>query len=285
MKKFRSAASRAWHSFKKNKPAVVGLVILAVFIFLAIFADMLVSYDAAIVQNRDARLVAPCAQYPLGTDHLGRNVLARIIHGARTSLSIGVIATAVSLFIGGLLGIIAGYAGGLVDSLITRTMDILMCIPGILLSLCIIAVLEPNTVNLLIAITISNVPGFARILRATVINMVGREYVDAARTAGADHSQIIRRHILPNTIGMVIVQATMSISGTIIFASGLSFLGLGVQPPTPEWGVMLSDAKKYMRECPYLLIAPGLSIALTALSFNLVGDGLRDVCDPRSLRS
>ena len=285
MKKFWKSLCRGWRTFKKNKPAVFGLIILGIFVFMAVFADVLVDYDTAILQNRDARLARPCAEYPLGTDHLGRDVLARIIHGSRTSLCIGVVATAVSLFIGGLLGLIAGYAGGWVDSVITRTMDILMCIPGILLSLCIIAVLEPNTVNLLIAITISNVPGFARILRATVINMAGREYVDAARTAGAGHIHIIRRHILPNTIGMVIVQATMSISGTIIFASGLSFLGLGVQPPTPEWGVMLSDAKKYMRELPYLLIAPGLSIALTALSLNLVGDGLRDMWDPRSLNN
>lgn len=284
MKKTWLTAGQMWSAFKKNKPALVGLVILSVFVFMAIFADVLVDYEVAVRQIRDARLVPPCAEHLLGTDHLGRDVLARIIHGSRTSLSIGTVATLVSLFAGGLLGIIAGYAGGWVDSVITRTMDVLMCIPSILLSLCIIAVLEPNTVNLLIAITISNVPGFARILRATVINMAGQEYIDASRTAGADHAYIIRRHIIPNTVGMVIVQATMSISGTIIFASGLSFLGLGVQPPTPEWGVMLSDAKKYMRDLPYLLIAPGLSIALTALSLNLVGDGLRDVLDPRSLK-
>lgn len=268
--------------FKKNKSAVIGLIIICVFIFMAVFADCIVDYDYAIMQDKTSRLVSPCRQHIFGTDHLGRDVFARIVHGSRTSLSLGVVSTVISLIIGGILGIMAGYFGKWTDSLITRIMDTLMCIPGILLSLCIIAVLGANTTNLLIAITISSVPGFTRMLRATVITMTSQEYIDAAKAAGSSHPRIIYTHILPNAIGMIIVQATMSISGMIVFASGLSFLGLGVQPPRPEWGVMLSDAKKYMRDYPYLLIFPGLSIALSALSLNLFGDGLRDALDPRS---
>lgn len=282
MEKKSTKFSYIWNSFKKNKAALAGLIIICIFIFTAIFADLIVDYDVAIAQNKYERLQGPSWEHFFGTDHLGRDVFARVVHGSRTSLSMGVVTTAISLFIGGLLGIIAGYFGGWIDSIITRIMDMLMCIPSILLSLCIITVLGTSTFNLLLAITISSVPGFTRILRATVITMTSQEYIDAAKTAGSSHFKIMRSHILPNAVGMIIVQATMSISGMIIFASGLSFIGLGVQPPVPEWGVMLSDAKKYMRYCPYLLIFPGMSIALTALSLNLLGDGLRDVLDPHS---
>ena len=282
MRKKSTKFSYIWNSFKKNKAALAGLIIICIFIFTAIFADLIVDYDVAITQNKYERLQGPSWEHFFGTDHLGRDVFARVVHGSRTSLAMGVVTTAISLFIGGLLGIIAGYFGGWIDSIITRIMDMLMCIPSILLSLCIITVLGTSTFNLLLAITISSVPGFTRILRATVITMTSQEYIDAAKTAGSSHFKIMRSHILPNAVGMIIVQATMSISGMIIFASGLSFIGLGVQPPVPEWGVMLSDAKKYMRYCPYLLIFPGMSIALTALSLNLLGDGLRDVLDPHS---
>lgn len=282
MEKKSTKFSYIWNSFKKNKAALAGLIIICIFIFTAIFADLIVDYDVAITQNKYERLQGPSWEHFFGTDHLGRDVFARVVHGSRTSLAMGVVTTAISLFIGGLLGIIAGYFGGWIDSIITRIMDMLMCIPSILLSLCIITVLGTSTFNLLLAITISSVPGFTRILRATVITMTSQEYIDAAKTAGSSHFKIMCSHILPNAVGMIIVQATMSISGMIIFASGLSFIGLGVQPPVPEWGVMLSDAKKYMRYCPYLLIFPGMSIALTALSLNLLGDGLRDVLDPHS---
>lgn len=271
-----------WILFKKNKAAVIGFCIISFFILVAIFADLIVPYDVAITQDKTARLMAPSLEHLFGTDHLGRDVFARIVHGARTSLAMGAVSTIISLFIGGVLGIIAGYFGGLIDSIITRIMDILMCIPSILLCLCIITVLGANTFNLLLAITISSVPGFTRILRATVLSMSSQEYIDAAKTAGSTHFRIMRRHILPNAIGMVIVQATMSISSMIIFASGLSFIGLGVQPPVPEWGSMLSDSQNFMREYPYLLIFPGSAIALTSVSLNLFGDGLRDVLDPRS---
>ena len=273
-----------WKSFKKNTAAMAGLIIITVFILLAVFADVIADYDLAIAQNKNERLLFPCSKHIFGTDHLGRDVFARIVHGSRTSLTLGVISTVISLVIGGALGIIAGYFGGWIDNVITRIMDTLMCIPSILLSLCIIAVMGANMTNLLVAITISSIPGFTRMLRATVITMASQEYIDAAKTAGSSHLRIMAKHVLPNAIGMIIVQATMSISSMIVFASGLSFLGLGVQPPRPEWGVMLSDAKKYMREYPYLLIFPGMSIALSALSLNLLGDGLRDALDPRSLK-
>lgn len=282
MWKNSNSLQQIWNQFKKNKPAIFGLIVICIFVIMAVFADVIVDYDYAVMQDRTARLLFPCPEHIFGTDHLGRDVFARIVHGSRTSLTLGVVSTVISLIIGGILGIIAGYFGKWIDSLIMRVMDTLMCIPGILLSLCIIAVLGANTVNLLIAVTISSVPGFTRMLRATVITMTSQEYIDAAKAAGGSHRKIICTHILPNAIGMIIVQATMSISGMIVFASGLSFLGLGVQPPRPEWGVMLSDAKKYMRNYPYLLIFPGISIALSALSLNLLGDGLRDALDPRS---
>ncbi len=282
MWKNSNSLQQIWNQFKKNKPAIFGLIVICIFVIMAVFADVIVDYDYAVMQDRTARLLFPCLEHIFGTDHLGRDVFARIVHGSRTSLTLGVVSTVISLIIGGILGIIAGYFGKWIDSLIMRVMDTLMCIPGILLSLCIIAVLGANTVNLLIAVTISSVPGFTRMLRATVITMTSQEYIDAAKAAGGSHRKIICTHILPNAIGMIIVQATMSISGMIVFASGLSFLGLGVQPPRPEWGVMLSDAKKYMRNYPYLLIFPGISIALSALSLNLLGDGLRDALDPRS---
>ena len=271
-----------WNCFKKNKPALFGLIVICLFIMTAICADLIVYYDLAITQEKTARLLFPCKDHIFGTDYLGRDVFARIIHGSRVSLSMGLISTTVSLCIGGFLGVIAGYFGGWIDSVITRIADTLMCIPSILFSLCVIATLGASTTNLLIAITVASVPGFVRILRATVIAMTSQEYIEAAKVAGSTHLEIICNHVLPNAIGMIIVQATMSIADMIIFASGLSFLGLGVQPPRPEWGIMLSDAKSYMREYPHLVIFPGLSIALCSLSLNLFGDGLRDMFDPRS---
>lgn len=274
---------RFWNCFKKNKPALFGLIIIIFFIAIAICADFIVNYNLAITQDKTARLLFPCKDHIFGTDYLGRDVFARIIHGSRISLTMGLVSTSLSLCIGGFLGIIAGYFGGWIDSIITRIADTLMCIPSILFSLCIIATLGANTINLLIAIIVASVPGFTRILRATVIAMTSQEYIEAAKIAGSTHWEIICNHVLPNAVGMIIVEATMSIADMIIFASGLSFLGLGVQPPRPEWGIMLADAKSYMREYPYLVIFPGLSIALCSLSLNLFGDGLRDVLDPRSV--
>lgn len=274
---------RFWNCLKKNKPALFGLIIIIFFIAIAICADFIVNYNLAITQDKTARLLFPCKDHIFGTDYLGRDVFARIIHGSRISLTMGLVSTSLSLCIGGFLGIIAGYFGGWIDSIITRIADTLMCIPSILFSLCIIATLGANTINLLIAITVASVPGFTRIFRATVIAMTSQEYIEAAKIAGSTHWKIICNHVLPNAVGMIIVEATMSIADMIIFASGLSFLGLGVQPPRPEWGIMLADAKSYMREYPYLVIFPGLSIALCSLSLNLFGDGLRDVLDPRSV--
>lgn len=282
MKTNTNLSAQLWRVFKKNRPALVGLVIILLFVFLALFADLIVTYQTAITMDKTARLMFPCREHIFGTDHLGRDVFARIVHGSRSSLTMGAVSTVISLVMGGIFGIIAGYFGGRIDSVITRIMDMLMCIPSVLLTLCITAVLTPNTANLLLAITISSVPEFTRIIRASVLSLMSDDYIDAAKAAGGTHLHIMLKHVLPNTMGMIIVQASMSIAGMIIFASGLSFLGLGVQPPAPEWGVMLSDAKKYMRQYPYLLIFPGLSIALAALSLNLLGDGLQDALDPRS---
>jgi peptide/nickel transport system permease protein len=270
-----------WGRLKKNKLAMVGLVIISVFIFAAIFADLIVDYhDMAITQSRN-RLAPPSLKHIFGTDHLGRDVFARIVHGGRLSLSLGFVSTAIALVIGGIFGAMAGYFGGRLDSIIMRIMDLLLSLPAILLALAIIAALGTSITNLVIAIVVANIPGFARIVRASVLTVVGQEYIEASKAIGMGSTRIILTNVIPNALGPIIVQATMAVAGMIIAAASLSFLGMGIQPPTPEWGAMLADAEGYMRHYPYLVIFPGLAIVLSALSLNLVGDGLRDALDPK----
>ncbi len=280
--KKRSQIGEIWRRMRKNKTAVLGLVIIAIFAFLAIFAGIICDYDSmAIHQNIAERLQGPSAVHWFGTDTYGRDVFARVIHGGRISLSVGFISVSISALFGGLLGATAGLYGGKVDNLIMRFMDAVVSIPSMLLTLALVAALGHGIRNLLIAITIGQIPAFTRIVRASVLSVSSQEFVESARSYGTSTFRIIYRHIIPNAIGPIIVQATMSIAGTILQISGLSFLGMGIEAPAPEWGSMLSEARPIMRSSPHLVMFPGMAIVLAALAMNLIGDGLRDALDPK----
>jgi peptide/nickel transport system permease protein len=277
----RERSRETWRLFRKNRAAMIGLVILSVFILTAIFADLIVPYSRAISQNAAERLQWPSAAHWFGTDKYGRDVFAQIVHGSRRSLSLGIGTTLLSVIIGGIIGACCGYYGGKFDSIVMRICDILMCIPALLFALAVVAALGANMVNLIIAITIISVPSYIRIIRSVILSIAEQDYIHAARLCGSKDRAILLRHVLPNAMGPIIVQASMSVAGMMLMAAGLSFIGMGVQPPTPEWGAMLDNARDYMLEKPYLLMFPGAAIALCALSLNLVGDGLRDALDPR----
>ena len=268
--------------FKKNKLAMIGLVIITIMILMAVFADVIADYDeGAIRQHSDQRLLSPSKEHPFGTDTYGRDQLARVVHGARVSLSLGVFTTVISLGIGGLLGAMCGYYSGLFDEIVMRLMDILLSIPTLLMAIAIVSALGPTVMNLLIAITISQIPVFTRVVRSSVLSVAGEDYIEAAKIGGARDLHIILHDVLPNAIGPIIVQGTMAIASMILLAAGMSFIGLGVQPPQPEWGNMLNQARDNMMTHPYLVIIPGICIAISAFSINLVGDGLRDALDPK----
>lgn len=270
-----------WRRMRKNKAAMIGLCIFTFIVLVAIFADVIVPYDYGITNAARDRLQPPSAAHLFGTDGYGRDIFARVVHGSRVSLMIGLSTTVFSLVVGGLLGAAAGYYGGKVDDIIMRACDIVMSIPGILLALAIIAALGASTINLLIAITISSVPGSVRLVRSTILTVVEQDFIEAARSYGSSDMRIIVKYILPNAIGPIIVSTTMSIASMILSAAGLSFIGMGIQPPQPEWGAMLSEARQYMTTSPYMLYFPGIAIVMTALSLNLIGDGLRDALDPK----
>lgn len=283
--KRKSGAKELWKRYKKSKLAVLGLCVLSIILFFAIFANSVADYEQqAISQNTKIRLQAPSTQYWFGTDEYGRDIFARVIHGARNSFMLAFSATGSALLISSIIGSVAAYYGGLIDSIIMRILDMFMGIPLILLAIAISASLGPGMRNLILAVTIAQVPGFTRITRSVILNIVGQEYVEAARSYGCTDASIIAFHILPNAFGLIIVQATMSVASMILTIAALSYIGMGMQPPAPELGAMLSDGKEFMRYAPSLVIFPGLTIAVSALSLNLVGDGLRDALDPR-LRS
>jgi peptide/nickel transport system permease protein len=282
--KKNSIIKETWRRMRKNKGAMLGLAILILFGAAAIFANFIVPEEYVTLQNAKIRLQAPSAQHIFGTDAYGRDLFARVVYGSRISLTIGFVTAGISLFFGGILGACAAYYGGKIDNVIMRFMDMLSAIPGILLALSIVAALGPSMLNLLIAIAVSSIPGFVRLIRSVVLTVVEMDFIEAARACGTLDKRIILKHILPNAIGPIIVQTTSSIASMILQASGLSFIGMGVQPPNPEWGSMLSEAREYMRTASYMLAFPGVSIILTALAFNLLGDGLRDALDPK-LRS
>lgn len=269
-----------WRRFRKSKTAMLGLCLLIFVLSIAIFADVITPYENAISQSAD-RLDSPSAAHIFGTDELGRDLFARIVHGSRYSLLIGVSTSVLALVIGGLLGAIAAYYGGWVDNIIMRLTDVVMTVPPILLSLAVVAALGGSLRNLLIAITISCVPSMLRLVRSVVLGVVDEDYIEAARSYGASDMRIILKYVIPNALGPIIVTATMNVANMILSAAGLSFLSLGVQPPAPEWGALLSDAKTYMFTAPHLLYIPGIFIVIAALSFNLAGDGLRDALDPK----
>lgn len=269
-----------WRRFHKSKTAMLGLCLLIFVLCIAIFADVITPYENAISQSAN-RLDGPSAAHIFGTDELGRDLFARIVHGSRYSLLIGVSTSVLALVIGGLLGAVAAYYGGWVDNIIMRLTDVVMTVPPILLSLAVVAALGGSLRNLLIAITISCVPSMLRLVRSVVLGVVDEDYIEAARSYGASDMRIILKYVIPNALGPIIVTTTMNVANMILSAAGLSFLSLGVQPPAPEWGALLSDAKTYMFTAPHLLYIPGIFIVIAALSFNLAGDGLRDALDPK----
>lgn len=279
--KKKSQLAAVWGRLKKNKMAVLGLIILCIIILAALLADVFFDYETMAVQQSAAlRLKPPSADHWLG-DEVGRDILARIVYGARISLPVAAATILFAAVIGGMLGAIAGYGSKRVDDIIMRVMDIFLAIPSTLLAIAIVAALGPSVINMMIAITVSNIPPFARIVRSSVITIRNEEYVEAARAIGGSDSRIVFRHIIPNAMAPLIVQATMCVAGSILSIASLSFLGLGIQPPTPEWGSMLSNGRQFIRSAWWVCTFPGVAIMLSILSLNLLGDGLRDALDPK----
>ncbi|GLF92302.1 diguanylate cyclase [Bacillus safensis] len=266
--------------FFQHKLAVIGSVIVFLFLILAIFAPLIAPYGIN-EQSLGERFSAPSAAHWFGTDDFGRDIFSRVVHGARISLWVGFFSVLGSVILGTLLGLMAGYGGRVLDAVISRLFDILLAFPSILLAIAIVSILGPSLQNALIAIAIINVPTFGRLVRSKVLSIKQEEYVLAAKAVGMSHRRIVLRHILPNSMVPVIVQATLAIGTAIIEAAALGFLGLGAQAPSPEWGKMLADARPYLVQAPWTLLFPGIAIMLTVLGFNLMGDGLRDTLDPK----
>ena len=282
VQKKNSLAWDTWKRLLKNKGAMFGLVFMVGLVLMAIFADFLYDYDTQVIaQNIQDRLIHPCMAHPFGTDEFGRDLLARIVHGSRMSLVVSFTSVAISLAVGGVLGAISGYFGGMIDDIIMRITDILLAIPMTLFAIVIVAALGPNTQNLALALAASSIPIFARLVRGSVITVRDVEYVEAARAIGANHFTIITKHILPNCMAPIIVQVTLRIATAIYNTAALSFLGMGVQAPAPEWGGLLAAGRSLIRDHSYLSVIPGLAIMRTVLALNLLGDGLRDALDPR----
>jgi peptide/nickel transport system permease protein/dipeptide transport system permease protein len=270
-----------WLQFRQSRSAVLGLFIVVLFLLLALFAPMIAPADP-IAQNLEAQLTRPLhGGYLFGADDLGRDILSRILFGARISLLVGAISVSISLAIGGAVGLLSGYFGGLADLLVMRLIDIMLAFPSILLAIVICAAMGPSLQNAMIAIGVIGIPSIARIVRASVLAEKEMDYVTAERSLGASHLRLVFSAILPNCLAPLIVQATLAYAGAIISAAGLSFLGLGAQPPTPEWGFMVSSGMEYISTAWWVITFPGLAILVAVLGFNLLGDGLRDVLDPR----
>jgi peptide/nickel transport system permease protein len=270
----------AWQSFYKNKLALAGLTIVLFFIIIAIIAPWVAPYGFK-EQVLTDRMQPPSSKHWFGTDDFGRDIFSRILYGARISLWVGFFSVLGSVVIGTLLGIVAGYYGRWIDAIISRIFDIMLAFPSILLAIAVVSILGPSLRNALIAIAVINVPNFGRLVRSKVLSIKQEEYIMSAKAIGMRDTRILFRHILPNSISPVIVQATLAIATAIIEAAALGFLGLGAQPPEPEWGKMLADSKNYITQAPWTLFFPGMAIMLTVLGFNLMGDGLRDVLDPK----
>lgn len=280
--KKRGQFGEVWRRLKKNKMAMFGLAVLVILILLSIFADVLFDYEEVVIKTQsEIRLQGPSKEHWLGTDEFGRDILARLVHGSRVSLSVGMIAVLISLILGGTLGAVAGFYGGKIDNIIMRFVDILLAVPSLLLSITIVSALGPSIFNLMLAIGISSIPSYARIVRASVLTVKDQEYVEAAKCIGANNFEIITSHILPNCLAPIIVQVSLKVAGAILATSGLSFLGLGVKSPTPEWGAMLSGGRAFLSRASHLTLFPGLAIVITILALNLLGDGLRDALDPK----
>ena len=279
-KKTQTHAALVWRRLRRSKTAVAGLVIVGVYLFLALCGPWLAPYDPYF-QDLNLSYLRPCMDHWLGCDEFGRDILSRLLYGARVSLVIQFWAVMISLVIGTFLGSVSGYFGGRIDEVVMRLMDIMMAFPGILLALAIVAILGPSLTNLIVAIGINSVPGFSRVARGAVISVKKNDYVTAARAIGESDLSILFRYVLPNAISPIIVQTTMRMATVLLTAAGLGFLGLGVQPPSPEWGTMLSAARVYLRSAPHVAVIPGVTIMIVVLGFNFFGDGLHDALNAR----
>jgi dipeptide transport system permease protein len=279
-----------WRSFRENRGAVIGLAVVCAVVFIAIFANFLAPYSP-IEQYRGFTRLPPVWvkggnwAYPLGTDPLGRDMLSRILYGSRISLFIGLSVMFVSAVLGVLLGLLAAFWGGIVDVIIIRVMDLILAIPSLVLAILIIAVIGPNLTNTIVAVTIVGLPFYVRLVRASAISELTKDYVTAAKVAGVGPLRLMLSTVLPNCLAPLIVQAALGISDAILAAAGLGFLGLGAQPPTPEWGSMLADSRDLITSNPWVMAMPGIAILITVLAINLMGDGLRDALDPRLKKS
>lgn len=269
-----------WKQLRRNKLAMVGFSILAVLILVAVFAPWLAPYDPN-EMNLALGIQNPSAEHWLGTDNFGRDVLSRLIYGSRVSLTVGLIVVGIAGSIGVTLGAISGYYGGVVDAVIMRAVDVLYAFPFLVLAIAVVAIVGPSLTNVMIVLGLVSWIGYARLVRGQVLSLKESDYIKAARTVGASDLRIIFLHILPNCLGVIVVQATFGVAGSILAASGLSFLGMGAQAPTAEWGAMLNAARSDMRHYPFLAIMPGMAIMITVLAINFVGDALRDALDPR----
>jgi dipeptide transport system permease protein len=286
----RQMLAEFWFYFRQNRGAVAGLVVFVLLVLTAILASVLAPHDPT-TQYRDAFLLPPVwqeggrAEFLLGTDAVGRDMLSRLIFGAQYSLFIGIVVVAIALVGGVIIGLIAGFFGGWVDSVIMRVMDVILAFPSLLLALVLVAVLGPGLTNAMIAIAIVYQPHFARLTRAAVMGEMRREYVTAARVAGAGNLRLMFKTILPNCLGPLIVQATLSFSSAVLDSAALGFLGMGAQPPAPEWGTMLAEAREFILRAWWVVTLPGLAILVSVLAINMMGDGLRDALDPKLKRS
>lgn len=276
----RSQFYETWKRLVKNRLAMVGLIILALLVLVAIFAEVIAPYPYD-KQDYSSVLQSPSLEHLMGTDEYGRDILSRVIYGSRISLYVGIISLAGGALIGCVLGSIAGFFGGMTDNVIMRACDVLHGIPRIVLAIAIAATIGPGITSALIAVAVSSVPNFARVVRAATMTVRDQEFVEASQSLGASSTRIIIHHIFPNILAPIIVQVTLGIGTSILLCASLSFLGLGVQPPVPEWGSMLSNSRSFMRDYAYMVISPGLAIMLTVLALNLFGDGLRDALDPK----
>ncbi len=280
--KKRSQLKALWFQYKKNKLAMFGLILMSLMILTAVCAGSFLDYDTQVIgQSIRSRLQWPSAAHWFGTDQYGRDLFARVIWGSRISLFVGFFTVGIAMTVGSLIGAFAGYYGGRVDNILMRIMDVFLAMPGTIMAVAIVGALGPGIINVLMAMSICRIPQFARIVRSAIISIRGQEFVEAARCCGSRDLRIIFRHILPNAVGPIVVQATIGMATTILGVAGLSFIGLGIEAPLPEWGSMLSEAKSQMMYQPYLMFFPGIAIVLAVLALNLIGDGLRDALDPR----
>ena len=280
--KKQSQIAEVWKRLCRNKTALLGLVIVVLLALMALLSPVVFNYDTQVIKaNYSNTLQWPSAAHPFGTDEMGRDILIRTMYASTTSLSIGVVTVVVALAVALVLGSAAGYFGGKVDMIIMRIMDVFLAIPGTLLAICIVASLGNSITNLIIAQAVSSIPSLSRVVRGAVMTVRDAEYVEAARAIGAKDATIIFRDVLPNSLAPIIVQTTLQVASVILSIAGLSFIGLGIPAPMPEWGAMLSASRAYIRDYSYMCLFPGLAIMVTILSLNLLGDGLRDALDPR----